>query len=134
MAPLTLVVAATYTNGIGQGSRLPWRLPSEMAYFARVTKAAPPEYANAVIMGRKTWESIPKSRRPLVDRANVVITHNPKYDLCVLPMLPMCFRVLRVTRGSADQIRALCHRLWQSISRLHCLASRRCETVQPQHT
>lgn len=83
MASLTIIVAATCTNGIGQGARLPWRLPAEMAYFARVTKAAPPECANAVIMGRKTWESIPKSRRPLVDRYNVIITSDPKYDLCV---------------------------------------------------
>ncbi|KAF8516384.1 dihydrofolate reductase-like domain-containing protein [Gautieria morchelliformis] len=81
MVSLTLIVAATCTNGIGQGSHLPWRLPSEMAYFARVTKAAPSEHVNAVIMGRKTWESIPKSRRPLVDRVNVIITSNPKHDL-----------------------------------------------------
>ncbi|KIJ45155.1 hypothetical protein M422DRAFT_67303, partial [Sphaerobolus stellatus SS14] len=81
MVSLTLIVAATRTNGIGRGSILPWRLPSEMAYFARVTKIAPPEQTNVVIMGRKTWESIPKKRRPLVDRVNVVLSSNTQYDL-----------------------------------------------------
>ncbi|KAF8584999.1 hypothetical protein K439DRAFT_1410575 [Ramaria rubella] len=80
MVSLTLIVAATLTNGIGQGARLPWRLPLEMAYFARVTKTAPAEHVNALIMGRKTWESIPKSRRPLTGRVNIVITSNTNYD------------------------------------------------------
>lgn len=84
MVPLTLVVAATRTNGIGQGALLPWRLPLELAYFARITKNAPPGQINHVIMGRKTWESIPKKRRPLVDRINIIVTHNTEYDLCVL--------------------------------------------------
>lgn len=52
-----------------------------MAYFARVTKEAPAGQANVVIMGRKTWESIPKSKRPLVGRINVVITHKADYGL-----------------------------------------------------
>ena len=85
MVSLTLIVAATRTNGIGKGSVLPWRLPLEMAYFARVTKMAPVGQTNVVIMGRKTWESIPKKRRPLVDRMNVVLTSNTQYNLCVLP-------------------------------------------------
>jgi len=81
MNRLTLIVAATLTNGIGQGSHLPWRLPSEMKYFAHITKEAPSEHANAVVMGRKTWESIPKKFRPLINRVNVIISRNEQYDL-----------------------------------------------------
>ncbi|KDQ63570.1 hypothetical protein JAAARDRAFT_120211 [Jaapia argillacea MUCL 33604] len=83
MTRLTLIVAATRTNGIGQNSRLPWRLPLEMAYFARVTSNAPEGHMNAVIMGRNTWESIPSKFRPLKNRANVVISRNKNYDLWV---------------------------------------------------
>ncbi|KAG8695499.1 dihydrofolate reductase [Ceratobasidium sp. 394] len=77
---LTLVAAATLTNGLGVRGGLPWRLPREMAYFARVTRCAgipspnPSSSINAVIMGRKSWESIPPKFRPLKDRLNVVIS------------------------------------------------------------
>jgi dihydrofolate reductase len=79
---LTLIVAATNNLGIGKNGTLPWRLKAEMQYFARVTTRLPPQLAsipkgemqNAVIMGRKTWESIPKKFRPLKDRLNLVLT------------------------------------------------------------
>ncbi|KAL9097533.1 MAG: hypothetical protein Q9165_000429 [Trypethelium subeluteriae] len=80
---LTLIVAATPSMGIGRAGTLPWpALKSDMAYFARVTKRTfPPStpsssVRNAVIMGRKTWESIPVRFRPLKDRINVVLTRN----------------------------------------------------------
>jgi dihydrofolate reductase len=89
---LTLIVAATNRMGIGRGGTLPWTgLKKEMAYFARVTKRANPsvceflcrsqlralkfsQSVNAVIMGRKTWESIPPRFRPLKGRTNIVVT------------------------------------------------------------
>jgi dihydrofolate reductase len=81
MSRLTLIVAATKTNGIGQSSHLPWRLPKEMAYFKRVTSNAPDGSMNAVLMGRKTWESIPTNFRPLPNRVNIVISRNADYQL-----------------------------------------------------
>ncbi|KAG2154822.1 dihydrofolate reductase-like domain-containing protein [Suillus clintonianus] len=81
MSHLTIIVAATKSNGIGQHGKLPWRLSKEMAYFARVTSTAPEGWKNAVIMGRKTWESIPTNFRPLPKRLNVVISHNKDYEL-----------------------------------------------------
>jgi len=81
MTRLTLIVAATLTNGIGQNARLTWRLPKEMAYFARVTSGAPEGSLNAVVMGRNTWESIPRKFRPLPRRVNVVISSNKSYEL-----------------------------------------------------
>ncbi|PBP20376.1 dihydrofolate reductase [Diplocarpon rosae] len=89
---LTLIVAATNRMGIGRAGILPWTgLKKEMAYFTRVTKRSDPgvsnglcnpnvkqltcmQRPNAVLMGRKTWESIPPRFRPLKDRQNVVIT------------------------------------------------------------
>ncbi|PVH82560.1 hypothetical protein DL98DRAFT_414805 [Cadophora sp. DSE1049] len=71
----TLVVAATNNMGIGRAGTLPWTgLKKEMSYFARVTKRASPGTINTVIMGRKTWDSIPPRFRPLKDRTNIVIT------------------------------------------------------------
>ena len=81
MSRLTVVVAATQSNGIGQSARLPWRLPKEMAYFAQVTSNAPEGRANSVIMGRNTWESIPKKFRPLKGRVNIVISRNQEFQL-----------------------------------------------------
>ncbi|KAB8291715.1 hypothetical protein EYC80_006513 [Monilinia laxa] len=71
----TLIVAATNKMGVGKGGGLPWTgLRKEMAYFARVTKRAGPGKTNAVVMGRKTWESIPPKFRPLASRANYMIS------------------------------------------------------------
>ncbi|KXX76929.1 Dihydrofolate reductase [Madurella mycetomatis] len=78
---LTLVLAATRDMGIGRNGALPWTgLKKEMAYFARITKRLPPGIQNrqgvqnAVIMGRRTWESIPPRFRPLAGRLNVVVS------------------------------------------------------------
>ncbi|TVY58767.1 Dihydrofolate reductase [Lachnellula cervina] len=75
---LTLIVAATSKMGIGLRGTLPWTgLKKEMAYFARVTKRAPsPGTTNTVIMGRKTWDSIPPRFRPLKERQNIVISRS----------------------------------------------------------
>ncbi|KAK1756170.1 dihydrofolate reductase-like domain-containing protein, partial [Echria macrotheca] len=84
---LTLIVAATRDMGIGLNGTLPWTgLRREMAYFARVTKrvvgptqattTTTPPTKNAVIMGRKTWDSIPPRFRPLKGRINVVISRS----------------------------------------------------------
>jgi len=78
---LTLVVAATVANGIGHSGGLPWRLPGEMAYFAKVTSGAPSRAMNAIVMGRKTWESIPQKYRPLKNRLNIVVTRQAEYNI-----------------------------------------------------
>lgn len=70
-----LVVAATRNLGIGQNGSMPWKLPGDMAYFRDLTsKTRDPTKLNAVIMGRKTWESIPAKFRPLKGRLNVVLS------------------------------------------------------------
>ncbi|BFZ62581.1 hypothetical protein YB2330_003682 [Saitoella coloradoensis] len=84
---LTHIVAATSSSlGIGKSGGLPWRLRKEMAYFAKITTAVPaspsqPSAMNAVIMGRKCWESIPPKFRPLKGRVNVVISRAERMEL-----------------------------------------------------
>jgi dihydrofolate reductase len=83
---LTLILAATPSLGIGKSGTLPWPLlKKEMGYFARVTKrvspssnTSGPKKMNAVLMGRKTWDSIPPKFRPLKDRLNIVVTRKPE--------------------------------------------------------
>ncbi|PPQ80845.1 hypothetical protein CVT25_001970 [Psilocybe cyanescens] len=81
MSRFTIIVAATKANGIGANSRLPWRLPKELKYFSDATTNAPEGRQNVVIMGRKSWESIPKKHRPLPRRLNVIVSRNQDYDL-----------------------------------------------------
>ena len=53
---------------IGNDGVMPWHLPEDLAHFKRTTAGS------AVIMGRKTWDSLPERFRPLADRRNIVIT------------------------------------------------------------
>ena len=72
-----LIVAVCHGNGIGINNQLPWRLKSELAHFARLTKSTIDfSKKNAVIMGRKTWESLPQRVRPLKNRINIVLTRS----------------------------------------------------------
>ncbi|XP_042870388.1 dihydrofolate reductase-like [Penaeus japonicus] len=76
---LNIIVAACENQGIGINGELPWRLREEMKYFSRMTKATTSSgKQNAVLMGRKTWESIPAKFRPLPGRVNVVISSRAK--------------------------------------------------------
>ena len=83
MSRLTIIIAATKANGIGINNTLPWDLSKDLKYFAQVTSNAAVGQQNAVIMGRKTWESIPKKNRPLSNRYNIVLSRNPNYDLLI---------------------------------------------------
>ncbi|KAJ1498673.1 hypothetical protein HMI54_012488 [Coelomomyces lativittatus] len=82
MKSFSVIVAATRLGGIGKNGHLPWRLPKDMAYFKQVTTHSFQETKddlrlNAVLMGRKTWDSIPEKFRPLPGRINLVLTRNP---------------------------------------------------------
>jgi len=71
------IVAATESGGIGLDGTMPWRFPKDMAFFKKVTSECAEEgKQNAVVMGRKTWESIPPKFRPLPGRTNVVLSRN----------------------------------------------------------
>ncbi len=69
MTPLITLVVAVAENGvIGDQGALPWRIPEDLRRFKALTMGKP------VIMGRKTWDSLPK--KPLPGRANIVMTRD----------------------------------------------------------
>ncbi len=70
----SIIAAVCHNNGIGNKGSLPWKLKKEMSYFTRTTSNANNGKQNAVIMGRKTWESIPAKFRPLSNRINVLLS------------------------------------------------------------
>jgi dihydrofolate reductase / thymidylate synthase len=87
MSTLCLVVAVHLPSmGIGFNGQLPWTLSQDMQRFKTITlSTASPSSINAVIMGSKTWLSIPSRFRPLKGRKNVVLSNNPNaaqvYDI-----------------------------------------------------
>ena len=68
MPRINLIYARAANGVIGHEGAMPWHLPEDLAHFKALTMACP------VIMGRKTWDSLPPRFRPLPGRTNVVIT------------------------------------------------------------
>ena len=71
---LHLIFARAANGVIGRNNALPWHLPEDLAHFKRLTLGCP------VIMGRKTWDSLPPRFRPLPGRRNVVVTRQPDWQ------------------------------------------------------
>ena len=70
---LALIAAVSRNGAIGKGNELLWHEPEDQKHFRRVTMGCP------VIMGRKTWDSLPARFRPLPGRRNVVITRDAEW-------------------------------------------------------
>jgi len=70
---LTLIAAVGRNRVIGIHDQLPWHLPEDLQHFRNVTRGHP------VIMGRKTWESLPDAFRPLPERLNIVLSRQAHY-------------------------------------------------------
>ena len=71
---LHLIYARARNGVIGNDNKMPWHLPEDLAHFKRITLGQP------VIMGRKTWDSLPERFRPLPGRLNIVVTRQPNWQ------------------------------------------------------
>ena len=71
---LNLIYARAANGVIGKDNALPWHLPEDMAHFKRMTAGCP------VVMGRKTWDSLPPKFRPLPGRRNIVVTRQARWQ------------------------------------------------------
>lgn len=64
----SIISAIDKNRGIGKNNGLPWHLSADLKHFSEITKGG------TVIMGRKTWESLPEKYRPLPERSNIVVS------------------------------------------------------------
>ena len=71
---INMIYACAANGVIGHNNAMPWHLPEDLAHFKKLTLGSP------VIMGRKTWDSLPAKFRPLPGRTNVVITGQPDWQ------------------------------------------------------
>ena len=90
--PALALVAAVASNGvIGAGNALPWRLPADLRHFRALTTG------HAVVMGRKTWESLPHA---LPSRHNIVVTRQSGYRAAGADVVASLGAALAVATGS----------------------------------
>ena len=102
---LNLIYARARNGVIGIQGKLPWHLPEDLAHFKRTTLGCP------VIMGRKTWDSLPPKFRPLPGRTNVVVSRQsdwqaegalPANDM--LEALSICEHMSMILEPTPEQV------------------------------
>ncbi|GAA4350098.1 dihydrofolate reductase [Microbacterium rhizosphaerae] len=74
MTRVGLIWAEAAHGVIGAEGGMPWHVPEDFAHFKELTLGSP------VVMGRRTWDSLPDRFRPLPGRANIVVTRNPEWS------------------------------------------------------
>ena len=99
----TVIAAVDDAGGIGRRGELPWRLKADMDFFRRTTTGAG-NGANAVILGRKTWESLPLRFRPLPARRNIVVSRQPGFEAAGAEVAPSLTDALARARASAGEV------------------------------
>ena len=73
MPEIVIIAAVAKNRVIGHDNQLIWNIPEDMAHFKALTQG------HTVLMGRKTWESLPPRFRPLPGRRNIVVTRQSDY-------------------------------------------------------
>ena len=74
---MSIIVAMDEGGAIGTEGHLPWKLKSDMERFRKLTEG---DGFNSVIMGRKTWDSLPRTFRPLPKRVNIVMSRDTEWS------------------------------------------------------
>lgn len=90
---VAIVVAHSANRVIGRDGDLPWHLPADLARFRQLTTGG------AVVMGRKTFESLPDAYRPLPNRRNIVLSNDPGYSAAGAEVMPGLAEALEACDG-----------------------------------
>lgn len=90
---IAIVVAHASNRVIGRDGELPWRLPSDLRRFRELT------VGHTVVMGRRTWESLPDAYRPLPGRRNLVLSADPSFDADGAEVFASLERALAASEG-----------------------------------
>ena len=93
---LSLIAAVARNRVIGKDNQLLWHLPEDMKHFREVTRGKP------VIMGRKTWESLPEKFRPLPGRHNIVVSRNLDYKAPGATLVSSLEDAIHLTRSDDE--------------------------------
>jgi len=143
MQRFSIVAACDQNFGIGKDNSIPWRVAEDVAYFKHLTtKTFDPEKRNVVIMGRKTYQSIPEKFRPLPGRINVVISGKETFPDTVCA--PSLVAALMQSHANSERIFVIggaqvykeaialpaCERVY--ITRLELPAPKSCDTFFPE--
>lgn len=94
---IAFAVAVSENNAIGANNDLLWRLPKDMAYFKKTT------LGHHVLMGRKSWDSLPAKYRPLDGRTNIIITRQPGFKAEGAIVLPGLQEGIEYARKNGEQ-------------------------------
>lgn len=144
MRPFAIIVAFDAHRGIGKNGQLAWNLPLDLKHFKDITTTvSDPAKKNAVIMGRKTWETLPQKFCPLPGRVNVVLSKKGDLNLpsgvllchsldealnwLILPMIENVF----VIGGEQIYAHAINHPLCQKIYVTHVQGEYGCDAFFP---
>jgi dihydrofolate reductase len=90
---LALIAAVARNSVIGRDNRLLWNLPEDMRHFRAATMGAP------VVMGRRTWESLPERFRPLPGRHNIVLSRQPGFAAAGASVAPTLDEALALAQA-----------------------------------
>lgn len=93
---LSIIVAMADNRAIGKDNDLLWHLSDDLKRFKKLTTGHP------VVMGRKTWESLPK--RPLPGRRNIVFTQNPDYEVSGAEVVHSVNGLFDALKGCDDEV------------------------------
>lgn len=93
---LSLIAVVARNRAIGRSQQLLWHLPEDLRHFREATHGKP------VIMGRKTWESLPPAFRPLPNRQNIVVSRNPAYRASGATLAGSVDEAIRLAGGSSE--------------------------------
>ena len=97
---ISLIAALASNHAIGKNNALLWHLPEDMRHFRETTRGKP------VIMGRKTWESLPEAFRPLPGRHNIVVSRDPAYPASGATLAGSLEDALRQAEAKTDAAEA----------------------------
>lgn len=147
MSYFSVIVACCKNGGIGINNTIPWNIKEDMKHFRELTTSCPEGKINAIIMGRKTWESLPK--HPLPKRLNIVVstTYTNQSPICQGNDMVVCVSSLDealhvayhrsninhcwVIGGSRLYEEALCHSHCHSVHVTYVLQEVQCDTFFP---
>ena len=93
---INMIFARSANCVIGNNNALPWHLPEDLAHFKKLTLGCP------VIMGRKTWESLPPKFRPLPGRTNVVITRQADWHAAGAQSASCLTDAMEICKAASD--------------------------------